>query len=159
MRRYPALLSSLTLFALTACASPADVAAQHQKVVDDAQRAIDEAQKTLSDENRQFVADAQFANEWNDHWWGIPAGGWVAIFIALAVGVTIALVTSIVLWHERRNLRRRREHELALERERVKREKVNAAKKAIERGGCQVCGAAPIPNEVLKEISDDVETS
>jgi len=152
LARYVAVLPVL---ALAACSTPADVVADHDRAIEAQQGAIDQAQDAIREENREFVGRLNWSREWDTHWWGIPAGGWVAIFIVSGVFLTIALCVWAYFFNERRRLRQRREHEFKLEAEKTERQRVAAAEQAVKRGNCQVCGAAPLDERTLKELEGD----
>lgn len=140
------------LLALTACASPADVQADHDRTVRGYQDQIRELQGNIRHENQAFAGDVATAREWNQHFMGIPAAGWVAILILATIVVGIGVVVWMMLAHDSRDVRRQREHELALEREKTERARIKAADEVIRRGNCQVCNAAPVPDTVIAEV-------
>jgi hypothetical protein len=154
------------LLALAACSSPADVRADHDRTLDEYQREIDDAQNAIASaqdkinlaqdhirsENARLPGDLVTANEWNSHWLGIPAAGWVLIFIITGVLVAIVLGVWAYFYNERRHLQQRRAHDLAVERERTEQKRLDALKERIERDNCQVCGAAPVPDTVIAEV-------
>jgi rubrerythrin len=142
---------------LAACATPADVRANHERALDGYENTIREALDDMQAANREYVRSLEVAERWDTHWWGIPAGGWVAILIT--VGVLLATVLGVWTYFadERRTIRRRREHELALEREKTEQRRLKALHQQVERGPCQVCGAAPVSDEVIAEVEKRVE--
>jgi type II secretory pathway pseudopilin PulG len=155
------------LLLLTACSSPADVRADHDRTLEEYQREIDDAQGAIASaqdqinlaqdsirtENARLPGDVAVAESWNNHWWGIPAGGWVAILIVASVGLAVVLSVWAYFYNVRRRLRQRRAHDLSLERERTEQRRLAALKGQVERGNCQVCGAAPVPDEVIEEVT------
>jgi hypothetical protein len=145
-------LATLTPLALAACSTPADVTAEHERALNGYEDTIRQALEDMQTENREYAGNLRFAEQWDHHWWGIPAGGWVAIFIVTGVLLTIGLCIWGYFFHERRRLRQRRAHELKLEAEKTEQKRVAAAQKAVERGNCQVCGAAPLDEKTLKEL-------
>lgn len=150
-------LLPLTALLPTACASPGDVRAEHDRIVQSARDDVREAQETIRTENVRFPGDLATAEDWNHHWLGIPAAGWVTISIFTAIGLTIALVVWLVLASDARKLRRRREHELALERDRTERQRLKVLDEQVRRGNCQVCGGVPVPDEVIEDVKRRVE--
>lgn len=117
-----ALLALGVALAASGCASPGDVQGQY----DSARDSFESARET-------YDADMAYANMWNEHVLGIPAAGWVAITIVGAVMVTVLLGVGIYFWGRALGDRRRKAHELALEREKT-------VRKATERGPCPGCG-------------------
>lgn len=140
------------LLALTACATPADVRADHDRLLRTLQDDVGEARSRVAEERAAFADRLADAETWDHHWLGIPAGGWVVIFIVASIVLLVLGGISIYFLAERRRDRRRREHDLLIERERTAQQRVKAAALAIERGTCQVCGAAPVPDDLLDEV-------
>ena len=138
-----------------ACASPADVQADHDRTLRGYQDTIREAQGNVRHENVRFRGDMATAEDWNHHWLGIPAAGWVAIICVTAFVLMIVLTLCFVLTHERRVVRRRREYDLALERERTEQKRLDVLEDRVQRGNCQVCGGAPVPDSVIEEVNRD----
>lgn len=104
---------------LTACATPAQVAEGHR----------------LAEE--RYTEDLATAVEWNVHTLGIPASGWVAIWICGALVAGIVAVIGMFYLSEARTERRKDRHRLEMERERTR-------QVAAERGSCPTCGTPAI---------------
>lgn len=125
------LVTLPAMFALVGCASPGDVTAEHERHVADLQRELSTVDATY----REKLAAA---NEWNDHFMGIPSAGWIPLLVVaglIVTGLLVWLTYTIII---ARTQRRNQQHQLALEHEKTLRV-------AAERGACTVCGAQPIP--------------
>lgn len=131
-RTHTVMLTTLVAapWALVGCASPGDVTAEHEHHVADLQRELSQVDATY----REKLA---FANEWNDHFMGIPSAGWIPLLVVaglIVTGLLVWLTFMVIIAHtERRN----QCHQLALEHEKTLRV-------AAERGACTVCGAQPL---------------
>lgn len=148
-------LSVLSVLLLVGCASPADVRAEHERALSSAQNTVHEAQDKIRSENAAFPGDMATAERWNTHVLGIPAAGWVAIVSIVGAILVIGLSVWATFAVEARRQRRRLEYDLEVERTRTERKRVEAARVVAERGNCQVCGAAPVDEQTLKEINGD----
>jgi hypothetical protein len=153
VNRNPArYLAALSLFVLTACATPAETASYQQDVFDSKLDALRRDADALAEAQRAYAGELRFAERWDHHWWGIPSGGWVAIFVVVGALLTIALCVWGYYFNERRRLRQRQAHELKLQQEKTEQRRVGAAEEVVRRGNCQVCGAAPLDEKTLKEL-------
>jgi hypothetical protein len=129
-RKIVGMASVAPLFALAACSSPADVTADHERAVRGHQEWLRSADATYRD-------DLAFAEEWNDHFMGIPAAGWVPILVFACLLATILLVVAGISVYTTFEDKRHKAHDLALDHEKTLRV-------AAERGGCHMCGALPV---------------
>lgn len=155
MRARPRIVLLLSSLPTAACASPADVQADHDRTIRGYYDSIREAQDNVHDENARFRGDMATAQDWNHHMLGIPAAGWVAILISASVVFAIVTIVWLVTAHDQRELRRKREHVLALEQQKTRQRQLDVLAERVQRGNCQVCGAAPVPDDVLKEVTRD----
>lgn len=107
----------------SSCASPGDV--ERSQV---AARASYEAK--IADFDDELAA----AQEWNQHSLGIPASGWVAIFVISAILAAILLGVVIYYVSRGREQRRDNQHRLDVEAEKTR-------QLSIKQGKCLMCGA------------------
>lgn len=112
-------LPVLFVLLLTACATPAQVAEGHRLA------------------GERYTEEMATAVEWNAHTFGIPASGWVAIWLAVVLVTGIMAIVGSFHLREVMDDRRRKRHALDLEREHTR-------QTAIKRGNCPTCGTVAI---------------
>lgn len=124
------IVLSVVALVMAACASPADVTANHE-------REIRGYQDALRDAGANYRDDLANAREWNDHFMGVPAAGWIPILIFACVLAAILLGFGGYRVFNAFADRRQKQYGLEVEREKTLRARV-------ERGACPVCGTTPL---------------